>query len=253
MVLTGPLLVVGGLLHGGWRIGLWALAGLVDLAAPALLRRRLALVRFHPEHLPERFGLFLIIALGESIVAVGASAAPDPLNAGRLSAVAGAFALACALWWLYFAFAADAVRYAVSTAEVQTDIIRQVLAYGHLALIGAIIGVAVGLAEVVAHPAVTLPAGVCAVLVGGCALYLLTFVYTRWRMFRTMGWSRLAAGMLCGALLPALLHAPALATLGALATVLIGLNAVEALIIRPRMRDRRAAVARESTPALDRP
>src|SRR5437763_1969896 len=151
LAVTGPLLLAGGFAPDGWRLVLWTLAGLVDLATPALVRARLVSIRFDPAHLPERFGLLLLIALGESIVAVGENASHEPLRPSRLGAVALAFTVACGLWWVYFAFAAGAVRYAVATAEVQTDIIRQVLAYGHLCLIGAVIGVAVGLAEVVSR------------------------------------------------------------------------------------------------------
>jgi low temperature requirement protein LtrA len=231
LFVTGPLLLAGGLAHGGWRIGLWAAAGLVDLAGPALLRGRLALVRFEASHLPERFGLFLIIALGESIVAIGVNAVDEPLDAGRLGAVAAAFALACALWWVYFAFAASAVRHAVATAAVQTDIIRQVLAYGHLCLIASVIAVAVGLAEVVAHPTEHLDRAVAALLYGGCALYLATFGYTRWRMYRVVSWTRLSAAGACLALLALASLVPALVALLVLAAVVIGVNVVEAVIV----------------------
>ncbi|HLL64612.1 MAG TPA: low temperature requirement protein A [Micromonosporaceae bacterium] len=232
LVVTGPMLLVGGLLPGGARIAVWALAGLIDLAVPALTRRRLARVRFDPSHLPERFGLFLILTLGESIIAIGASAAGDALTVGRAFAVAAAFVVACGLWWVYFVFAASAVRHAIAAARVQTDLIRQVLAYGHLPLIGGIIAIAVGMAEVVAHPDHHLSVSVAALLVGGCALYLATFGYTRWRMYRTVAWPRLGGAAVCLALLPVASHLPALAVLVALAVVLVTLNALEAWAVR---------------------
>jgi low temperature requirement protein LtrA len=241
------LLVVGGLLNGGWRLALWGTAALIDLTVPRLLRRRLALVHFDSGHLPERFGLFLIIALGESIVAIGIAAAPDLMSPARLGAVAAAFALACALWWVYFAFAASAVQYALSVAAVQNDIIRQVLAYGHLSLISAIIAVAVGLAEVVHHPTAPLHLDVAALLIGGCALYLATFGYTRWRMFRRIGWSRLTAAAVCLVLLPAAPVVPALAVLLALVVITVTLNLAEAASIR---RARAAHVRQMSGPEL---
>lgn len=235
---TGPLLLIGGLLDGGWRIGLWAVAALVDLAVPALIRRRLARVHFDPGHLPERFGLFLIVALGESIVAIGLSAKSDPLDALRLTAVAAAFALACALWWVYFGYAASAVRHAVATARVQTDIVREVLAYGHLLLIGSIIVVAVGLAEVVAHPGEHLHLDVGGLLIGGCALYFATFGYTRWRMFGTVSRTRLTAAVACLPLLAVAPFAPALVVLFGLVLIATALNLVETLAVnRARARD----------------
>lgn len=237
---TGPLLVVGGLLPGGWRVAVWAVAAVIDLSAPALVRRRLAKVRFEASHLPERFGLVLIVALGESIVAIGASAADDPLVPARAFAVAAAFALACGLWWVYFAFAADAVRYAVATARVQTDIIRQVLAYGHLAFVGAVIAVAVGLAEAVAHPTGHLHPGVVGLLFGGCILYLATFGYTRWRMFRLVSWTRLGAAGVVAALLPAGAVLPAAVAVLLLAVAVAGLNVLEHVRVR-RAREREDA------------
>jgi low temperature requirement protein LtrA len=226
---SGPLLLAGGLVHGNVRVALWACAAAVDLLTPRLLRSRLARIRFEPAHLPERFGLFLIIAMGESVVAIGAAAVQQPIGAARLTAVGLAYALVCALWWVYFHFAASAVRYAVRTAAVQTEVVRTVLSYGHLVFIGAIIAVAVGLNEVVAHPTDHLHADVAALLVGGCALYLATFGYTRWRMFRLISWTRLGAGAVCLAMLPFATTPPALVTVGALAVVVAALNVLEAV------------------------
>jgi low temperature requirement protein LtrA len=232
VLVTGPLLLAGGLIHGGWRVGLWAVAALVDLAVPAVVRRRLGQIRFNAEHLPERFGLFLIIALGESIVAVGVSAEPDPQSPARLAAVATAFALACALWWVYFVFAVRAVRYAVATAEVQTTIVRQVLSYSHLGFIAGVIGVAVGLSEVVGHPTVPLRLDVAALLIGGCAVYLAIFGYTRWRMFHLVSWTRLGGAGASLLVLPFARAVPALVVLLWLVVAVAGVNLVEAHLNR---------------------
>lgn len=96
MFLTGPLLVVGALLHGSAREGIWAAAAAIDLATPTLLRSRLRNMHLNAAHLAERFGLFVLIALGESVVAIGESAHVDGhLGAARGFAVAAAFALSC--------------------------------------------------------------------------------------------------------------------------------------------------------------
>jgi low temperature requirement protein LtrA len=240
VTVTGPLLLIGGLLTGPARVALWAVAALVDLAVPRLVRSRLARVRFDAAHLPERFGLFLIIALGESVVAIGLAASAEPLGAARLVAVAAAFALACALWWVYFAFAASAVHHAVATASVQTEIVRTVLAYGHLFFIGAVIAVAVGLAEVVAHPVEHLHLDVAGLLVGGTVLYLATFGYTRWRMFRKVSTTRLGAALVCLPLLALALVLPGVVVVVLLFVVVAGLNVVEARLVS---RAARAAAA----------
>ncbi|AUG77407.1 hypothetical protein CFP65_2582 [Kitasatospora sp. MMS16-BH015] len=230
---SGPLLLAGGLLDGGlldgWaRTALWTVAALCDLSAPVVFRRRLAKVTYHPAHLPERFGCFLLIALGESIVGIGAPvAAAEHLTAAELVSVATAFVITCELWWLYFNYAADAMRYAVATSASRRDVIRRVFSYGHFALIAGVIAVAVGFGETVADPGESLAAGPLGLLYGGCVLYLTAFSYTRWMMFRMVSPTRLvAAGVVIG-LVPAMVRLPALGALVVLAVVLGVLNLVE--------------------------
>ena len=147
-------------------------------------------------------------------------------------------------------FAATAVRHALARAEIHADVVRPVLSYGHLLFIVGIIAVAVGLADVVADPVGAPGAGAAGLLVGGCAIYLGTFGYTRWRMFRKMSWTRLAAATACLLLIPVATRIPGLALLTALVVVTVTLNVVEALIVRRqgalpgRLRRRPAAVSR---------
>lgn len=228
LFITGPLLVLGAFVDADLRTLIWAAAALIDLSVPAVLRGRLIGVRFDHAHLPERFGLFLIIALGESIVAVGAPAAQaEDLAALTIVAVAAAFVLACALWWVYFHFAASAVEHALATAAVQTDVVRRVLSYGHLAFICAVIAIAVGLGAAISHPDEALPGAEAALLFGGCALYLATFGYTRWAMFRQVSVTRLSAAAGVIVLSPLSLVAPAVACVGALGVAVGVLNAYE--------------------------
>jgi low temperature requirement protein LtrA len=241
LFVSGPLLLIGGFLDEPARVTVWAIAAFSDLATPALTRRWLVKVRFHPEHLPERFGLFLIIALGESIVAIGGPAASaTDLKGAVVVAVAAAFVLACALWWVYFAFAADAVRHALETASVRADVVRRVLSYGHLSFIAAIIAVAVGMAEAMVRPGGHLHDGVAGLLFGGCALYFATFGYTRWQMFRKWSTTRLGAAAVVLALLPFAHLVPSLAALCALAAVAVGLNVVEHLVVSRAVRSEAA-------------
>ncbi|HEY3713646.1 MAG TPA: low temperature requirement protein A [Jatrophihabitantaceae bacterium] len=230
---SGPLILAGGFAHGNAREAIWAVAAVIDLSSPTILRNRLRSMRFDPGHLAERFGLFLIIAMGESVVAIGGPAAQsEHLTAGVLWAVAAAFVLTCALWWVYFHFAADAMRYALTTAQVQTHIARHVMTYGHLLLIGSVISIAVGMRESVAHPGHHLSWGVSGLLVGGCALYLASYGYTRWAMFKLVSTTRLTAAVVMLVLLPIAPHVPALAALILVAAVLIALNVVEYLRVR---------------------
>jgi low temperature requirement protein LtrA len=120
----------------------------------------------------------------------------------------------------------------METAEIQVDIIRRVLSYGHLVFISAIIAVAGGMAEAVAHPTVRMPGSVTGLLFGGCALYLATFGYTRWAMFRLWSTTRLIAAAVVLMLIPLAAMVPGLAALAMLAVVVLGLNAVEFARVR---------------------
>jgi low temperature requirement protein LtrA len=229
MVVSGPMLVVGALCAGDIRELIWGLAALLDLSTPTLLRGRLRNMHFDAGHLAERFGLFLLIALGESVVAIGTSTSFTHPGVVDVVAIAAAFALSCGLWWVYFHFAADAMRYSLATARVQLDITRLVLSYGHLAFIGAVIVVSVGLRESIAAPSEHLSWAVTGLLFGGTALYLATFGFTRWAMFRLVSWTRLSAAAAVLVLMPISPQVPAVAALLGLAVVLAVLNVVELL------------------------
>jgi low temperature requirement protein LtrA len=232
MFVSGPLLVVGSLTHGDTRLSIWAVAALLDLASPTLFRRRLSRMRLNPAHLSERFGLFLLIALGESVVEIGTSAQSDQaLDAARGFAVAAAFVFCCALWWVYFQFAADAVRHALATAKVQLDITRMVLSYGHLLFIAGIIVATVGLREAVAEPTSQLSWSTLGLLHGGTALYLATFGATRWTMFHLVSKTRLTAAAAVLVAFPLGGVVPALGDLVILAGILVVLNLVELTIV----------------------
>ncbi|MDH6142568.1 MULTISPECIES: low temperature requirement protein A [Kitasatospora] len=232
-VISGPLMLTGGLLHGDARPALWAVAAAIDLAGPTVLRAVLARVAYHPGHLPERFGLLVLVALGESIVGTGApAAAAHGLGNGELFAVIAAFTISCALWWVYFAHANEAMRHALTVAEARAGVLRRVFSYAHLVLVASVIAIAVGFHVTVAEPDRRLDLGTLGLLYGGCALYLLTFGYTRWTMFRRPAHTRLVAGAVLLALVPVLLLVPALAALVVLAVLLVALNAVEESRIR---------------------
>jgi low temperature requirement protein LtrA len=226
MFATGPLLVLGAFLPVEWRTLVWAFAALLDLASPSLLRRRLLGMHLDAGHLAERFGLFVLIALGESVVAIVTSVSPD-VTVLDGATVALAFAVSAGLWWVYFHFAADAVRHSLATAAVQLDIARIVLSYGHLLFIGAIITVSVGLHEAVADARHHLSWPAVALLYGGAALYLATFGLTRWAMFRLVSITRLTAAGVVLVALPLAPFLPSVAAVALLALIVGALNLVE--------------------------
>jgi low temperature requirement protein LtrA len=143
-----------------------------------------AAARFETAHLPERFGLFIIIAIGETVVAMGTQAAGhEHVGLVVLGTLALSFVLICTLWWTYFHFGASAMRHALRTTPIQGRIVRDVFSYTHLAYVIGIICVAVGLKKLLAHPG-ALPHSVTELMLApGAALYFAGFVYSRWRMF----------------------------------------------------------------------
>jgi low temperature requirement protein LtrA len=124
------------------------------------------------------------------------------------------------------------MRFALSVAQVQLDIARHVLSYGHLMFIAAVISVGVGMREVVGHPADQLSWSVVALLFGGCAWYLATFSYTRWEMFRKISWTRLAGAGAVLVALPAAPFLPGWVALAVLALIVAALNVWEATRVR---------------------
>lgn len=224
---SAPLIVLGSFTPLPARGWIWLAAAVLELSTPTLLRRRMSGLHFDAAHLPERFGLFVIIALGEIVVGVGVQESREGLGWSALTALVLAFVLTCGLWWTYFHFSASAIEHALREARIQSVLVRSVFSHGHLAMITGLILIAAGLAQAVREP-LRHPSGVHAYfLATGTALYLLTFCYTRARMFGGMGVARLVAGTTAGALAALGPFVPAIATLAALVSLLIALNAFE--------------------------
>lgn len=229
ITVSAPLIVIGSFTALPARGWIWLTAAAVELTTPTLLRHRLDDLRFDASHLPERFGLFVLIALGEVLVGVGVQESREGLTGTALVTLVVAFVFTCALWWTYFRFGVSAMEHALRTARVQGGLVRSVFSHGHLAMITGLILIAAGLSLAVRAPSHH-PAGVHAYfLATGTALYVLTFCYTRARMFGGIGVARLVAGLAAGALAAIGPFAPAIVTLSALLAVLLALNVFEAL------------------------
>ena len=120
---VGPLVVLGGLLPDNSREMVWFLAALVDLALVAFFGRQHALIHYDHSHLMERYGLFVLIALGESIVDLSLPLArqASAIEADELLAVAVCFVVVCLLWWTYFDHANAAITQALSGVREHVD------------------------------------------------------------------------------------------------------------------------------------
>ncbi|MFC3499581.1 low temperature requirement protein A [Micromonospora krabiensis] len=230
-LVAGPLQLAGGLLHGTTRIVLWSMAVLVDVVGTSLGRRTLEEVRVRSLHYTHRYGLLIILVLGESVIQVGMVAVKEPLTLARLAAICLSYSLVCALWWTYFIYGVRAFRQAVDQSAHQADIRRSVMVYGHLLFSFAIITVAVGLSEVVTEPLESSRAAEGTVLFGGAALFLGTFAYTHWRIHRQIARRRIIASVLCLVLMPLAPLVPGLVALATLFAVVAGVSVLEGIVL----------------------
>jgi low temperature requirement protein LtrA len=216
-IAVGVLWVVGGAVGGTALVVIWLVALVLDYAGPYLgywnpVVGRSATTDWEIEsaHFSERFQLFVIIALGESIVVTGATAADLDITLARGTAIAVAFLSSAALWWLYFDYVARIAQLRLSVADDRGKLARDAYTYLHIPMIAGIIVTAVGDELVIAHPDERLSGPELATVVGGPALYLLGHVGFRLRMAHSLSGKRLTAALaLCvvgavGAFIPAL-------------------------------------------------
>jgi low temperature requirement protein LtrA len=229
-VAAGALWLAGALADGGARTALWIAALAVDYSAPLVTFWLPGRPRLSPEawqvgteHFAERFQLFVIIALGESIVITGTTTADLQLNTARVVAFALAFLATAALWWLYFNLVATIAerRLALADAENRTVLARDAYTYLHVIIVAGILASAVGDELVIAHPTAKLHGAQLAAVVCGPALYLLAHVALRLRLTGSVTGRRLAGALACLAVGAIGTLVPALAVAGLLFTVLV--------------------------------
>ncbi len=230
---AGPgLLVVAAFVDDGLRIGLWTAALTIDYLGVLIGRGRGW--RVSPAHFAERHGLIVIIALGESIVALGVGAAEEPLGAGLVVAAVLGVTTIAALWWAYFDVVAIVAQRKLTEARgaARATLARDSYSYLHLPMIAGIILFALGLKTTLAHlgePLETVPA---VGLFGGLALYLLAHVAFRLRNVRSVNWQRLVTAIVLLALVPAAGSMAALAALAVAAGICVALVGYEAVRFR---------------------
>ena len=221
------LLIAAALAGGAVKPALWALALALDMGGPFVFG--VEGWRLVPAHFAERHGLIVLIALGESIVAIGVGATSG-VDAGVVAAAVIGTAVATALWWLYFdVVALVAARRLANAApgRERNAIARDSFSYLHFPMVLGIVLVALGLKKTLGHVAEHLAVVPATALLGGTALYLVAHVAFRWRNVHRFSLQRLLAALVCAGLVPAALALPALASLGILAVVLVALIAYE--------------------------
>lgn len=194
--LAALLVLAGSFLDGDARVGVWCAALAVDLAGPIVFRSRINRLEIGHEHFAERFGLFIIICLGEAVVATGIGAEKVDIDTVTVVRIVLALLLAVAVWWTYFDFVAPAAEKRLGEAgDDRTALARDAYSYLHFVMVAGIVILAVGLKHVVKgeDPGATIG--------GGMALYLAGHVLFRLRMIGTVSWNRVAAAVGCVAVI----------------------------------------------------
>jgi low temperature requirement protein LtrA len=239
-VLTAPvILLAASALHGEVQRLVWVAALVLDYGG--VFATGLEGWRVSPSHFVERHQLVIIIALGESIVAVGAGS-PELSALVVIAALLG-FVVAAALWWAYFDVVAlvAAKRFARATGRERAAIARDSYSYLHLPMVAGIILLALGVEKVLGHvsdPLETVPA---IALCGGVALYLAGHIAFRLRNVRSLNRQRLVVMVLLLVLIWPATQIAALATLAIEAALIAALIAYEAM----HFREARTRVRRE--------
>lgn len=232
------LLIAAGFTDGVVQVLLWCLALAIDFSGPYVLG--VAGYRVSPAHFAERFNLIMIIALGESIVAIGVGAEGIALDPGVVAAAIAGVVAAVALWWTYFDVIAVVARRELERARglARNELARDSYAYLHLPMVAGIILLALGIKKALEHVDQSLETIPAIALCGGIALYLLAHVAFRLRTAGHISGPRLVAALASLALIPVATTADALLAVIAVAAVLTGLAAFEGI----RYREARARV-----------
>ena len=241
-VLAGVLWLAGAAMDGDHRLVLWIPALALELAAPAAGywlpgRGRADTTDYDIEatHFAERCQLFILIALGESIVVAGATASAAGLSSTVVLCLVIAFVETAALWWLYFGATAERSRARLATSEDPGRLARDAYTYLQVPIIAGIIATAVASDLLIAGPDDPVTGVALAMVVGGPALYLFGESLFRWRTTGVVDPRRLAVALLLVMLVPLGGHLTALTLSLVVAAVLTALVGWELLRHRVRV------------------
>ena len=234
------LIVVAGFVHGSLRPVLWLAALAIGLVAPLFTGVRGW--RVHPAHFVERHGLIVIIAIGESLVAIGFGARGTELGAKVVLAAVLGFVVVTSFWLAYFDFFTIRAQQLLAerSGAPQIALARDLYTYLHLPMVTGVVVFAFAMKTTLAHVGDELAAVPALGLCGGPALYLFAYVGLRVRISRSLGGGRLVAAVACAALVPVALVVPALVALVLVAAVWVALHAYELIWWREARAETRA-------------
>lgn len=224
-----------------YQAALWALALLVDYAGIWIAGTSGWRLN-SPGHFAERHGLIFIVALGESLVAIGVGVAGKPVSKAVIVASVLGVGITVSLWWLYFDVVAPVAEQVLSATQgrERSRLARDSYTYLHFLIVISVIFIALGLKTVLKYVADTGEHELTDALTGvplvalyvGVAVHLLGHVAFRRRNIGTWNSHRSLAAVVLVVLLPLAWRLPALAALALVAGVLVSLVGYEYLRFR---------------------
>ncbi len=245
--ISGVLILGAAFVDGHLRMALWAAALAIDYGG--VLVGRGAGWRLSPGHFAERHGLVVMIALGESIVALGVSASGTPLSAGVIATALVGMTVATALWWTYFDWFSIVVEHRLrqATGAAQATLARDAYSYLHFMMVAGIVLFAMSMKKTLAHYDHELAVVPATALCAGLGAYLLAHVLLRLRISGTIGHGRPVAFAALMVFWPFADNVPALAALSVAAGIFVVLITYEVI----RYREPRAYVRRGEIPTAE--
>ena len=243
------LILIAGFVDGGWKSALWIAALAVGFLGPFFVD--VSNWRLAPAHFIERHGLIVIIAIGESLVAIGLGARGTDLDAGVIVAALLGLVVATSFWLAYFDFFPIRAQQLLADREgaARIALARDVYTYLHLPMVAAIVLFAYALEVTLAHVGAELDTIPAFALCVGPAIYLLSFVGLRYRVSRSLGRGRTVTALACIAVFPLALAIPALAALALITAIWVAFHAYELIWWRDeRARTRRLRSADTASP-----
>ena len=243
LVGSGIFWIAGGLSQGPARIALWSVAVAIETAGPALYffvpglgRSSVADWDVEGHHISERCGLFIIIALGESILVTGATFARLDWTFATGAAFLTAFTGSVAMWWIYFNIGAERASHMIASSANPGRLARFGYTYVHILLVAGIIVAAVADELILAHPGGHTDFKTAATATGGPVLFLLGNILFKRAYMGWMPLSHLVGLGLFALWIPTALVLPPLAYGAGAAAILIVVAAWETLSLRPSLK-----------------
>jgi low temperature requirement protein LtrA len=234
--LSSAFAIAGGLAHGNARALLWLaavgvdlLGGAVGFYTPGLGRSRTSDWTIEGGHFAERCQGFILIALGESIVIIGATLTEKPASAADVAAFVVGFAGAVALWWLYFDQSAEAAAGEIARSDDPGRLGRSAYTLIHPVMVAGIIVSAAADQKVLSDPAATASAASAWMILGGPALFLAGHAAFKLVVWRYLSWPRVAGIAVLALLGPAATAIPELGLAACAAGVVAAVAASDRL------------------------